>query len=396
MRRRPLAWIFFLGIAATAVLNSAPRPAQTAASSPPAQAAEYEKRLAAVKDDIDRLRTKLGEEEKREKTVLSQLDRIGVNKRLLRSELNLLQIQLTQTRSERDSIGKSIPEIESALAADRDRLARILTTLYKNGRFNVARYVLEARDLRSFLDDIRALGIVAASQDRVIVEYAARLDELGRADENLRRKEAEIAVLSGQANAKRAESDAEERKARGLVDQIKTNQKTYEQTIEELSLRAQELQNLLKKLEALPPSQLPFPGIPFANKKGKLDWPVNGRIVQSFGLQRGSFDTKTQNNGLEIVPPAGDLTIKAVHTGKVVYADFFPSYGNLLILDHGETYYSLYGHCAEFLVPNGGIVLAGQPVAVAGDTASLVGVSLYFEIRYQTRPLDPLQWLGRR
>jgi septal ring factor EnvC (AmiA/AmiB activator) len=395
MKRRLLASIFCLGVAAAAAGNSASRSAQTTAPSPPAQAAEYEKRLAAIKDDIDRLRTKLGEEEKREKTVLSQLDRIGVNKRLLRSELSLLQIQLTKTRSERDAIGKSIPEIESRLATDRDRLARILTALYKHGRFNVARYALEARDLQSFLDDIRALGIVADSQDRVIAEYAARLDELGRADESLRRKEVEIAALSGQATAKRSEFDAEERKARGLVDQIKTNQKTYEQTIDELSLRARELQNLLLKLQAQSP-RLPFPGIPFADKKGKLAWPVTGRIVQSFGLQRGSFNTKTQNNGLEIVPPAGDPTIKAVHTGKVVYADFFPSYGNLLIIDHGETYYSLYGHCAEFLVLNGEIVMAGQPVAVAGDTASLVGVSLYFEIRYQTKPLDPLQWLGRR
>jgi len=395
MKRRLLASILCLGVAATAAGNPAPRPAQMAASAPPSQAAEYEKRLAAIKDDIDRLRTKLGEEEKREKTVLSQLDRIGVNRRLLRSELSLLQIQLTKTQTERDAIGKSIPEIESVLATDRDRLARILTALYKHGRFNVARYALEARDLQSFLDDIRALGIVADSQDRVITEYAARLDELGRADESLRRKEVEIAALSGQANAKRSEFDAEERKARGLVDQIKTNQKTYEQTIDELSLRARELQNLLLKLQAQSP-RLPFPGIPFADKKGKLAWPVNGRVVQSFGLQRGSFNTTTQNNGLEIVPPAGDSTIKAVHTGKVVYADFFPSYGNLLIIDHGETYYSLYGHCAEFLVLNGELVMAGQSVAVAGDTASLVGTSLYFEIRYQTKPLDPLQWLGRR
>jgi murein hydrolase activator len=396
MRRRRLAPILGLGLAAVSFVLSAPKTPQTTASAKPAQAAEYEKRLSGIKEDIDRLRTKLGEEEKREKTVLSQLDRIGVNKRLLRSELNLLQVQLNQTRSERDAIGKSIPEMESALSADRDRLARILAALYKHGRFNVARYALEAPNLRSFLDDIRALGIVAAAQDQDIARYAARLTELGQADENLRRKEAEITVLTGKANAKRAESDAEERKARGLVDQIKTNQKTYEQTIDELSLRAQELQNLLKKLESQPPSRLPFPGIPFADKKGKLIWPVNGRVVQSFGLQRGSFNTKTQNNGLEIVPPAGELIVKAVHTGKVVYADFFPSYGNLLIIDHGETYYSLYGHCAEFLIRNGDIVMAGQEVAVAGDTASLVGVSLYFEIRHQTKPLDPLQWLGRR
>jgi hypothetical protein len=80
MRRRPLAWILFLGIAATAVLRSAPRPAQTAASSPPAQAAEYEKRLAAVKDDIDRLRTKLGEEKSGRKRSCPNLTDSGSTK----------------------------------------------------------------------------------------------------------------------------------------------------------------------------------------------------------------------------------------------------------------------------------------------------------------------------
>ena len=90
------------------------------------------------------------------------------------------------------------------------------------------------------------------------------------------------------------------------------------------------------------------------------------------------------------------MTIRAIHAGKVVYADFFPSYGNLLILEHGGGYHSLYGHCAEFLVRNGDFVGPGTPLAVAGDTASLSGISLYFEIRYQTKPVNPLLWLRRR
>jgi septal ring factor EnvC (AmiA/AmiB activator) len=102
------------------------------------------------------------------------------------------------------------------------------------------------------------------------------------------------------------------------------------------------------------------------------------------------------NNGVEIAPPKENLAIRSVHAGKVVFADYFKGYGNLLIIDHGMTYYSLYGHCAKFLVQKGDIVKTDQPIAEAGDTGSLVGVSLYFEIRYKTKPLDPLQWLLRR
>jgi len=93
------------------------------------QAVEYEKRLAEIRGDIERLRAKLGDEEKRERTVLSQLDRIAVRKRLLRSEWKLLQVQLARTRADRDAVGRSIPEMRNALAADRDRLARVLLTI---------------------------------------------------------------------------------------------------------------------------------------------------------------------------------------------------------------------------------------------------------------------------
>lgn len=396
MNRRRIAAALIGGWFAVAALSVQPlrgQAKQTAA--PSGSAAEYEKRLAEIRNDINRLRSKLGEEEKRERTVLSQLDRIAVKKRLLRSEWNLLQVQLVRTRADRDAVGKSIPEMQSALAADRSRLVRVLATLYKHGRFSVARYALEARDLRAFVDQIRALEIIADSQDRVIADFTTRLTELGRADRELREKETEIAALTKQSAAKQTELEAEEIKNKALVAQIKTNQKTYEQTIGELNQRARELEKLLRDLESRP-HPTAFPGLPFLETKGRLDWPVNGRVTQGYGLQRGSFNTKTENNGIEIAPTASNLTIRAIHAGKVVYADFFPSYGNLLILEHGGGYHSLYGHCAEFLVRNGDIVGPGTPLAIAGDSASLSGVSLYFEIRYLTKPVDPLLWLRRR
>jgi len=396
MNRRRIAAALIGGWLVVAAVSVRPLRAQAKqTAAPSSQAAEYEKRLAEIRNDINRLRSKLGEEENRERTVLSQLDRIAVKKRLLRSEWNLLQVQLARTRADRDAVSKSIPEMQNALAADRGRLARVLTALYKHGRFGVVRYALEARDLRAFVDQVRALEIIADSQDRIIADFTTRLIELGRADRELREKEAEIAALTEQSAAKQTELEVEERKNKALVAQIKTNQKTYEQTIGELNQRAQELEKLLRDLESRP-HPAAFPGLPFAETKGTLAWPVNGRVTQGYGLQRGSFNTKTENNGIEIAPPPSDLTIRAIHAGKVVYADFFPSYGNLLILEHGGGYHSLYGHCAEFLVRNGDIIGPGTPVAVAGDTASLSGVSLYFEIRFQTKPVDPLLWLRRR
>jgi septal ring factor EnvC (AmiA/AmiB activator) len=102
------------------------------------------------------------------------------------------------------------------------------------------------------------------------------------------------------------------------------------------------------------------------------------------------------NNGIEIAPPPEDLTVRAVQGGRIAFAGRLPGYGNLIIIDHSYSYYSLYGHCAELLVKSGDFVRPDQPVAVAGDSGSLVGISVYFEIRFQTKPVDPLQWLSRR
>jgi septal ring factor EnvC (AmiA/AmiB activator) len=137
--------------------------------------------------------------------------------------------------------------------------------------------------------------------------------------------------------------------------------------------------------------------VPLYERRGRLPWPIEGRVITAFGFERNpNFKTVVMNQGVEISPGPGKSLILAVHPGKVVYADYFQGYGNLLIVDHGMTYYTLYGHCAEFLAAVGDMVQAGQPLAVVGDTGSLKGECLYFEIRYKTKALDPLQWLSRR
>jgi septal ring factor EnvC (AmiA/AmiB activator) len=101
------------------------------------------------------------------------------------------------------------------------------------------------------------------------------------------------------------------------------------------------------------------------------------------------------NNGIEI-SPIKDMIVKSIHPGTVAYTDHFQGYGNLIIIDHGMSYFTLYGHCSDFLVKKGDPVQADQSIAMVGDYSSLKGKTLYFEIRYKTKPLNPLQWLKRR
>ena len=269
-------------------------------------------------------------------------------------------------------------------------------TLYKFGRVDFFQFLLQARNIETYASESKHLALLARGQDDLVAGYMASLEELRAAESALEGKQTDLAEMARAANLKRRELDTEARKSATLVQEIRRNRTTYRQTLKELSESAEELQKLMNKII----SQewvLPAAWVPLYERKGKLAWPLEGRIITPFGFEKHpDFKTVVMNKGVEISPGKDKSLILSVHPGKVVYADYFQGYGNLLIVDHGMTYYTLYGHCSEFLAAVGDMVRAGQPVAVVGDTGSLKGECLYFEVRYKTKALDPLQWLRRR
>ncbi|MDH4554035.1 peptidase M23 [Pseudomonas sp. BN417] len=131
-------------------------------------------------------------------------------------------------------------------------------------------------------------------------------------------------------------------------------------------------------------------GGPFAKSRGQLPWPVDGRLVASFGSARGG-DSRAKWDGVLIGAPAGS-NVRAVHGGRVVFADWLRGAGLLVILDHGNGYLSLYGHNQRLLKNAGDIVKAGESIATVGTSGGQDTPALYFAIRQQGRPTDPAQW----
>ncbi|MFB0565267.1 MAG: murein hydrolase activator EnvC [Candidatus Aminicenantaceae bacterium] len=363
---------------------------------PQKDVSEYEERLQKIALQINDLKSKILEEEKAQSTLLSKLDRIGLKKKLIRKEISLYNLQLEKANSELISIKKRIPSLKAKLEREKKSIEKILITLYKFGEFNFLEFILQARDVKTLFFEGKNLTLLAQHQDRVVSDYLNTLDQLSALERNQRLKTEEIAELIHDAQQKQSELEDQENKNRALIEEIEKNKKTHLQALKELRERAQQLQNLIKELVKVEKG-FPFPFVPLYERKGELPWPLEGKIVTNFGLQRHKiFKTVTLNNGIEVAPNKNMTIIKAVHSGKVVYADHFKGYGNLIIVDHGMTYYSLYGHCAEFLVEKGDLVKAEEPIAVVGDFGSFKGISLYFEIRFKTKPLNPLQWLKRR
>lgn len=357
---------------------------------------EYQKLLDKISGQIGQIRAKIEGEEKKETTILSRLDMIGFNKKLIKKEISLHTIQQRKANRELSSIKKQIPPLKAKLSKGKKSVERILVTTYKFGKFSFLQFMLQAKDVGTLISENKNLTLLAQYQEKIITDYLEALNQLKQTEENVEGKRREISRLIRIARKKRQDLTAQETKNRALIRETKENRKVHLQTIEELKERAEQLQVLIKGLLEEKIS-FPFPLVPLWEKKGNLSWPIEGKVITSFGLQKHpKFKTVTVNNGIDISPDKNETVIKAIHAGKVVYCDYLRGYGDLIIIDHGMTYHSLYGHCADFLVKKGDIVKAGQSIAEVGDIGSLKGITLHFEIREKTKPRNPLHWLKRR
>ncbi|MBE3100336.1 MAG: peptidoglycan DD-metalloendopeptidase family protein, partial [Planctomycetes bacterium] len=153
---------------------------------------------------------------------------------------------------------------------------------------------------------------------------------------------------------------------------------------------------LVDMLSSLPPGAAPGPAdavvLPFRPFRGELDWPAEGDVASGFGPRRDpQFGTTTISSGIEIAAAEG-ASARAVHEGTVAFAGAFTGFGQLVVLDHGGQSYSLYGHLASLTVRRGMRVERGHALGVVGRGPT-GRPSLYFELRIDGQPVDPVQWL---
>jgi murein DD-endopeptidase MepM/ murein hydrolase activator NlpD len=188
------------------------------------------------------------------------------------------------------------------------------------------------------------------------------------------------------------------------VETIHNQRAAYEAAAAELERDARALAKLLADLErrrlaeaqrekAAGRNPQPYTG-DFTRGRGALDWPVRGAVVGHFGPEvHPKWGTTTMNNGIDIQAPMG-AAVDAVARGRVEYtSEDYAGYGQIVILNHGDGYYTLYAHLSEILVEIGAEVESGQIIGRVGDTGSLKGTVLHFEVRKGGSALDPQQWL---
>jgi murein DD-endopeptidase MepM/ murein hydrolase activator NlpD len=342
--------------------------------------AELVERLEAEKKAFDAL----GTEKKELLTLLDTLERLS---RDATQRVVTLERQRQRLEKQRVGLTLSLEESSQAVRAQQQVLAPRLLALYRLKKRDALGVLLAADDFSTLIKRQRAVGTLVAADARALDELATlsryqalmtrRLERLERTQElALRALRTEQAV--GQARLARF-SD--------LLASLGAEQNRMSRVIAELEASERELAAMVGDMAPATQHQ------GFRARKGKLPPPAKGLIEVGFGkVVNPRFNTVTVQKGIDLRAPTGTPVI-AVSTGTVAWSGWLKGYGNMVIVDHGSGYHSLYAHLNSTLVEVGAEVQEAQPLGEVGDTGSLKGAYLYFEIRKQGQAIDPLPWL---
>jgi septal ring factor EnvC (AmiA/AmiB activator) len=178
-----------------------------------------------------------------------------------------------------------------------------------------------------------------------------------------------------------------------LVERLKNDKGEVERSIAQLEEDGKQISGIIEDLEAKSGEGTFDSGLlGLDDSKGNLIWPVHGKILRAFGLSTDKRGIKLSNSGIDIQSQLG-TDVMAAAQGKVIYISWLRGYGQFVIVDHGKGYYTLYANLSEIMVETGNSVKAGETIGLVGDSGSLEGAKLHFELRHKKDQLDPAEWL---
>ena len=346
---------------------------------------EKKKDLKDIKKEINLTKEKEKRIRGKESSILETLHLLEVELYQKEKELKQMETQLIRTQEKLRRAKHQIVMLSEGMEHTKEELFFRLIALYKMGRVPTEGLLLTSQ---SYLDLLRLDKYL-----RVIIDHDAHLVETYRYQVTLKERYQEE-LTQDQIQWQRNISEIEKKKKeitkvsgekRELLKSIQNQKVVYQRLIGELEERAKGLQTFIAKLEK-EKSLLAYGKSKNEEFKGKLTPPVQGKVISLF-KEKGQ-------NGIEIKAPMG-AEIRAVLSGKVLYADWFKGFGNIVIIDHGDHTFTVSGYCSEVLKKPGDAVSQGEVIALVGSTGSLKGPCLYFEIRYHGKPQDPREWLSR-
>ena len=333
----------------------------------------------------------------KEMTLINGLDEIDLSLSKAQKRASEFQVDLTALDGQIRETTTTVKALLKSIDAGEAYVAKRLTALYKMNVLGKMQILASADSMYDFLLRKFALEKILSHDDAVqksLLEKKALLADLL---EKLNAKKAERVSLQSKRQRQIIFMSRERGKRQRLLSEIQSKKSLELAAIESLRQSADALDKTIISLDTeaqtapevkKKPLQKPFSAL-----KGLLKIPVKGKIVSRFGPYKNrKYNLKGFLNGINIQADRGE-PIHSVSGGIVVYSSWFKGYGNMLIIDHGGSYHTVYAHAEALFKSKGDAVEAQEVIATVGDSGSMVGDRLYFEIRHYGKPIDPLNWI---
>ena len=331
----------------------------------------------------------LQETERAISNITNRLSKLIQNDRQANEEYKQLQIQHSRIRNK--------------IEVERNQLEKLLYQQYVGGQQDYLRLVLNQQNPNQIARDIYYYQQLSLTRPGIIKNLQNNQDEIEVLTQVSRQKKEEITAIQAEYFSQRKRLEHEKAKHQTILSQVSGQITQQQQEINKLENDEKRITNLVneinkllvqeKSTSILINNKLPDASttdFPFSTLKGKLNLPVRGKLVNTFGGQRSGKHISWK--GLFIQSPDGNK-VKAISSGRVVFADWLRGFGNLIILDHGNSYMSLYGNNATLHKQVGDTIRGGDTIATVGNSGGNADSGLYFELRHGGKPFDPLTWI---
>jgi len=371
---------------------------------------------ATRQDELDNLRKRIAslqqEMEKTSESKSEAADALRDSERAI-SDSNRKLSELAQQHSAAartlETLQQQARQLERDMRGQQAQLSKLLYQQYIGGKQEYLQLLLNNQDPNQSARVMRYYEYIARSRSAWLKTLRVSLAQLHAITLETSQKSAEIAALQNEENSQKQTLEQDKRTHQQVLDKIALQLKQQRREIGRLQRDENRLARLVEKLsrmlaqprgknkrkeifnnERLPDDR--FDGSPFEQLKGRLTLPVKGQVRNTFGSARP--DSTVLWKGL-FMRAAANQPVKAVAAGRVVFADWLRGFGNLLIIDHGKGYMSLYGNNETLYKQVGDVLRGGDTVAAVGNSGGNEDSGLYFELRHEGKPLDPAKWIAR-
>ena len=349
--------------------------------------------LKALRKKIKKQELAISKAGKSESAALKNLQVIGNQLRLKERELKIYKWNFKNNQKKLLSIEPSLKKMEQKINAHKNILGYRLRSIYKNGSIFPLKIMFSSNDINALFQNLKYMNLIAQHDAQLLRKYKSQYEKIEKDKRSLYVVRAKLVGLEKNAKYKKDEIVKTKKEKSVLLKKIKKKKYFYKKVRKELVVASSNLNDLIDKLLV---KIVSGEGLDISDKKGRLNMPLDGRILNKFGKKRvKEYDSYIVYNGINVKAKKGSK-VKAVFDGTVLYTGELEGYGNLVIIGHGKEFHSLYGHLDTIKVSTETVVKTGEIIALSGDSGSLEGETLYFELRKSGKPIKPNPWFAKK